>query len=122
MWCCSDLCYFTCGCKSTPKKIDTPEGYPEPPKKILCPYCGTMADSEYRYDKYAFHICYISCIPCGSSSPYLACSSCRRNLGSIGDYRCHKCDVATTFDSNNCPNCGEEKGQSGGGYRRLNLK
>ncbi|ADM11466.1 uncharacterized protein Eint_050170 [Encephalitozoon intestinalis ATCC 50506] len=119
--CCGNFYCFTFGCISIPEKIDVPEGYPEPAKKFLCPYCGCLTDSVYRKDKYFFSICFIPCIPCKESSPYLSCTSCKRNLGSIGDYRCKKCGVATTFESNNCPNCGGEKTQSSGGYRRLDM-
>ncbi|KAG5859630.1 zinc-ribbon domain-containing protein [Encephalitozoon hellem] len=122
MCCGTDLCCFF-GCNSSSEQADKPEGYPEPPRKFLCPYCGYLTNSEYRRDKYSFCICFIPCIPWGNSYPYLSCSHCKRNLGSIGDYRCQKCGVATTFESSNCPNCGEEKGNSNssGGYRRLDM-
>ncbi|KHN70583.1 hypothetical protein CWI42_012390 [Ordospora colligata] len=122
--CCGNLCFLIVGCRTKSKKIDKPEGYPAAPKRIICSHCGNMADSEYRRYSYRCHLCFIPCLPCGRSDPYLACVACGRDLGNIGDHRCTNCDVATTYETNNCPNCGASKrgGAAGGGYRRLDTR
>lgn len=120
--CCGNLCFLKVGCRSNPTKIDDPEGYSPAPKRVLCTLCGNVGDSQYMHDEYSCHICFIPCFSCGSSSPYLCCGSCERNLGGMKEYRCQKCDVATMFESNNCPNCGEHKEHTNGGYRMLGLK
>lgn len=122
--CCHPCSFLIIGCRTNTKSIDTPEGYPGPPKRILCPYCGTIADTEYKRHEYTCHLCFIPCLPWGNSDPFLSCVTCKRDLGTVGDYRCDNCKVGTTFKSKNCPNCGASKGcdPPDSGYRRLDLK
>jgi hypothetical protein len=117
-------CFILLGCKTYPSRVDTPEGYPPPPRKLLCNSCGAVAPGEYKRDYYNFCICFIPCCPCGRSDPYLSCSSCHANLNAIGTFECHSCGTTTTFRSQNCPSCGTRKnsdGEGGNGYRRLDL-
>lgn len=118
---CCNPCFLIVGCRTKPKKIDRPEGFPNPPAKVLCPRCGNIADSEYKRYKYRCHLCFIPCLPCGGSDPFLACTVCGHDLGVIGDYKCHSCEVTTTFECRNCPNCGASKngGPPENGYRQL---
>ena len=118
--------FLIVGCKTKPKRIDTPERFPPPPKRVLCPHFGNIADAEYKCLKYKCHLCLIPCLPCGSRDPYLSCTACNNELGIMGDQKCSSCEVTSTFGSKNCPICGasKEDGNSGGGdgYKRLDMR
>jgi hypothetical protein len=119
-----DPCCIIVGCKAYPTKVETPEGFPPPPRKVFCTRCGGIGPGEYKRDYYSLCICFIPCCcPCGRSDPYLSCSLCHSNLSSVGTFECHSCGTTTTFRSQNCPACGTRKGSDGdGGYRRLDLQ
>ncbi|WUR03197.1 uncharacterized protein VNE69_04026 [Vairimorpha necatrix] len=104
------VCCILCGARSESKRIGKPEGFPDAPEKILCPRCGTIAEGEYRkaYDR--FCVCIIPCCcKCNKTEPFVACSNCHEPIGVITGNKCRQCSVATSFRSQNCPNCGARK-------------
>lgn len=98
-----------CGISSEPRTITRPPNVPEPPKSVICPRCNTINSTVYKLDKRRCDICFCCCIPCGNSSPYVACSRCGHNLGGGTFSNCRKCDVGTVCKTAYCPNCGEKK-------------
>ncbi|ORD98006.1 hypothetical protein A0H76_2428 [Hepatospora eriocheir] len=98
-----------CSERTFSQPIEDPIGFSEAPKNIMCPRCHKIGESRYRKEVYRCDICFICCLPCGSSPPYIACYNCGQNLGGLQQHRCHSCDVITTYKSRHCPNCGQRK-------------
>ncbi len=91
------------------KTIPTPEGQPEAPSNIICPHCNEAVEGEYINDVYRCDICFICCVPCGSSLPYVACKKCQLALGRVQQHKCKNCEVDVTYQSTYCCNCGVKK-------------
>ena len=64
------VCCILCGANSETKRIERPGGFPEAPKKILCPQCGEISEGEYRVAYDRFCICIIPCCcKCNNTEP-----------------------------------------------------
>lgn len=106
---CCEPCCLIIGCMNSNITISTPEGYPTPPDKVLCPRCGEIEHAVYKKSVRTCGICFIPCCPCGSSDPYLACSVCSFPLGGVSTEKCSSCGVSTTYNAEYCPNCGNSR-------------
>lgn len=100
---------LVCSTVSDPVTIPTPPGREAPPSKVLCPTCNGITSSEFRKNHNRCEICFCLCLPCGSSYPYIACTSCHSNLSGNEVHNCSSCGVATTAIVDYCPNCGSRK-------------
>lgn len=109
-FCC--LYPWECGCEDVHKEIQTPEGYPEPPKNILCPCCNRRVNAVYvQADTYCA-CCFIPCpcCKCGQSPPELSCPYCSYTFPGMGYSECSQCHNAMGPGENFCNNCGGRKG------------
>ncbi|KAF9762807.1 hypothetical protein NGRA_1733 [Nosema granulosis] len=102
------------------KEIERPENFDRLPDVIFCPHCSKKTKPMYRRDVYCFSLCFIPLCPCGTSSPYMACSSCNSRVNLSKDDTCSNCNVTTPFDADFCPSCGNNK--KGQQTRRLHVE
>lgn len=98
-----------CTSVSEPVSVPTPNGFTQPPSRVMCQTCNNIARSEYRKDNRKCEICFVLCVPCGSSFPYLACQNCGSVLSGNQISECERCHTATTAKCAFCPNCGGRK-------------
>lgn len=103
------ICPLVCTTSHDLVPISNPEGYVEPPRSVICPCCSETMRPEYRKDKQTCNICFVLCVPCGSSDPKLVCTRCNRALVTNQPYICKSCNVGTTAACDYCPSCGSKK-------------
>ena len=103
---CIPIC---CEYLSDPKAASKPENFAEPPSNILCPRCNCVSNTTYKKDAKRCKLCMCCSAPCGSSSAYLACSTCGFNLGNPRVSKCEHCNIATIIDTKFCSCCGNVK-------------
>ncbi|ELA41955.1 uncharacterized protein VICG_00972 [Vittaforma corneae ATCC 50505] len=104
-----ECCCIPLGCISMPVTVETPEGYPHPPNKMLCSRCGHISKASYRQNRAYCGVLFIPCIPCGRGVPFLACSRCNFPCGNVTAEECSRCGVTTCYSVDYCPNCGTSR-------------
>lgn len=104
-----ECCFVPLGCITVPRTIKTPEGYPQPPDKMMCSRCGYIGRASYRQNRAYCGLLFIPCIPCGRGAPFLACSRCNFPSGNVTSEECRRCGVTTCYSVDYCPNCGTSR-------------
>lgn len=89
--------------------IPTPEGYDDPPSKVLCSQCGNVAPAVYKQAKTTLDVCMIPCFSYGTSTPFLACSRCNFPFAGLFSQKCEQCDISTFYKCSYCPKCGKNR-------------
>lgn len=103
---CGGPCCLPLGCIVASITIEKPEGYPEPPAKLMCTKCSYVGKANYRQNMRYCGILFIPCCPCGTEPPFLACSKCNFSIGTVNGETCHRCGVTTGYSASYCPSCG----------------
>ncbi|ORE00048.1 hypothetical protein A0H76_2432 [Hepatospora eriocheir] len=98
-------CILICGTREFQGRPINIEGYPEPPNKIICPYCSNEGPAVYKTDDNYFSFCFIPCCLIGKSEPFLVCSRCSFKLGT-NEYNECRCGTSVSKDQKYCQNCG----------------
>lgn len=101
---------WECGCEEVDREVRrVSDGYPAPPKNILCPCCNNRVDAIYvRADTYCA-CCFVPCpcCKCGESPLHLACPNCDYKFAGVGYRECRKCHSSCGNNEKYCNNCGE---------------
>ncbi|ORD93751.1 hypothetical protein ECANGB1_1601 [Enterospora canceri] len=104
------------GWEDFPVPIDTPEGYPDPPKNILFPACYKRCNTRYVRTTTFCSFCFIpcTCCDCGSEEPSVACEKCLSIYTNVSFINCKECNHAMTVSERYCTNCGSQNDRYGG--------
>ena len=111
-YCC--LWPYECGCEEVDREVQTPNGYPEPPKNITCPRCNRRVDAIYEQTDTYCACCFIPCpcCKCGDEPPHCACPNCNYKF-SPGIYStCSNCHATISSAEKHCSECGRRNENS----------
>ena len=99
---------YECGCTDVEFSINPPDGYPNPPRNVLCPNCHVRVDLVYKKTNEYFNCCFIPCICCPTQSnlPYLGCTNCSHKFNVTSFVKCDRCHASATIGERHCSNCG----------------
>lgn len=94
---------------SSYETTDKPDGFNNPPKRLLCSRCGKISEGVYRQEYKTFVCFFIPCTTNPVNDPFISCSKCSQRIEKMPQPPCKKCNVTRTFESDYCPMCGTKK-------------